>query len=219
LAYMKDLYKQAADKKSKGVQKLVADKMFGQAYTLATTTDFEHPKLDRLVDIIDTRIKDEPHSKIIIFAQFRETVSKISNSLNKIEGITAKTFVGQTKKEHGDGNVTGLNQKEQKEVIEEFSRGDINALVATSIAEEGLDIPEVNEVIFYEPVPSAIRTIQRAGRTARLMKGSLKIMMTKNTRDMSYHYAANAKEKKMHKAIGEIKGELDGKDNAQKKLF
>jgi Fanconi anemia group M protein len=125
-------------------------------------------------------------------------------------------FVGQSKKGEGD-NSTGLNQKEQKRIIEEFSEGKINCLVATSIAEEGLDIPEVNEVIFYEPVPRAIRKIQRAGRTARLMKGTLKILVTKNTRDQTFYYASQAKEKKMYKAIQSIKEDLDKKTEQDKK--
>ena len=92
---------------------------------------------------------------------------------------------------------TGLSQKEQQEIIKQFSLGEINILCATSIGEEGLDIPEVNAVIFYEPVPSAIRKIQRAGRTARLMPGELIILVTKNTRDEAYYWASFHKEKKM----------------------
>ena len=114
--------------------------------------------------------------------------------------------------------MTGLKQKEQKEMIEKFKSGEINVLVATSIAEERLDIPEVNEVIFYEPVPSAIRKIQRAGRTARLTKGSLKILVTKNTRDEIYHYAAYHKEKRMHSAIDQIKKGFS-EDKKQETLF
>ena len=94
-------------------------------------------------------------------------------------------------------------------MVEKFKEGKINVLVATSIAEEGLDIPEVSEVIFYEPVPSAIRKIQRAGRTARLDPGKLKILVTKNTRDQIYHYAAHHKEKRMHSAIDQIKKDFD----------
>ena len=48
-----------------------------------------------------------------------------------------------------------------KEIMNKFKQGEINIICATSIAEEGLDIPEVNSVIFYEPIPSAIRSIQR----------------------------------------------------------
>ena len=81
--------------------------------------------------------------------------------------------------------------------------------MGSRVAEEGLDIPEVNEVIFYEPIPSAIRSIQRRGRTARLSKGSLKILITKNTRDQAYHYTAYYKEKRMHAAIDEIKKDFE----------
>lgn len=135
------------------------------------------------------------NSKIIIFAQFRETVRIISELLNGLEGINADNFVGQAIKQHDKGKTTGLKQKEQKAMIEKFRTGEINILVATSIAEEGLDIPEVDEVIFYEPIPSAIRSIQRRGRTARLSKGSLKILITKNTRDQINHYSSYHKEK------------------------
>jgi len=209
LAYMQDLFKQAAEGKSKGVQKLVKDPAFAKAYTLATMLNQEHPKLQVLKEIVEKQFKKEPNSKIIIFAQFRETVRTISEELNKLPEINAANFVGQAIKDHGKGRTTGLKQKEQKALVEKFKAGEINVLVATSIAEEGLDIPEVNEVIFYEPIPSAIRSIQRRGRTARLSKGALKILVTKKTLDEVFHYAAQGKEKRMHKAIDAIKKDFD----------
>jgi len=127
--------------------------------------------------------------------------------------------VGQAIKSDEDG-VSGLSQKEQRQTIEDFSNGLINVLCATSIGEEGLDIPEVNAVIFYEPVPSAIRAIQRAGRTARLMPGKLIVLITKKTRDEAYFYASKAKEKRMNSAISSIKEDLKNKgvSELQKKL-
>ena len=103
----------------------------------------------------------------------------------------------------------------------------INTIAATSIAEEGLDIPEVNSVIFYEPIPSAIRKIQRTGRTARLMKGKAIILLTKNTLDEIFYYASISKEKKMYRSIESIKSGLDNRisikpkkiKNHQKTLF
>jgi|TARA_B100002003_G_scaffold49065_1_gene44226 Fanconi anemia group M protein len=218
IAYLKDLFKQSEEKKSKGVQKLTKDPRFQRAYTLATALKDEHPKIKTLKKIVEKQFEKDKNSRIIVFAQFRETVRKISETLNKLDKVNADNFVGQAIKEHGKGRVTGLKQKEQKEMIEKFKSGKINVLVATSIAEEGLDIPEVNEVIFYEPVPSAIRKIQRAGRTARLTKGSLKILITKNTRDEIYHYAAYHKEKRMHSAIDQIKKGFS-KDKRQETLF
>jgi Fanconi anemia group M protein len=203
--YLKNLFNQAAKKQSKGVVKLVAKPEFNFVYMRSNellAKNFEHPKLGKIAEIIEEESKNKK-IKIIIFTQFRETAVSVTKRINKIPGINSKVFVGQAKKKE-----TGLTQKDQKRIIEEFSRGEINALCATSIGEEGLDIPEVNAVIFYEPVPSAIRKIQRAGRTARLMKGKLIILITKNTRDQAFYYAAKSREKKMHTAIHSIKQDL-----------
>ncbi len=217
IEYMKSLFQQAAEKKSKGVQKLVKSPEFAKAYSLATTLNIEHPKIDVLKELMEFQFDEKPNSKIIIFAQFRETLLKISETLKEVPGVKPCVFVGQAIRQHKKVT-TGLKQKEQKAMIEKFKEGEFNILIATSIAEEGLDIPEVDEVIFYEPVPSAIRKIQRAGRTARLAKGSLKILITKNTRDQIYHYAAHHKEKRMHKAIDDIKKDFNTKGK-QGKLF
>jgi len=117
-----------------------------------------------------------------------------------------------------------LIESEAEKMIEEFSRGEINILCATSIAEEGLDIPEVNAVIFYETIPSAIRAIQRAGRTARLKPGKLIMVITKQTRDESNYYVSKSRERKMQSAIAEVKSDLKFPEKqitkeAQKKLF
>ena len=205
--YLKNLFNQAAKKQSKGVVKLVAKPEFNFVYMqsnelLAKNT--EHPKLRELVEIIKQEKLKNNKIKIIVFTQFRDTATTISKNLNELNGINAKVFVGQAKK-----NNTGLNQKQQKQIIQEFSKGEINVLCATCIAEEGLDIPEVHAVIFYEPIPSAIRAIQRAGRTARLMKGKLIILITKNTRDETFYYVSRAREKQMHKAINTIKQDFN----------
>ncbi len=216
--YLKNLFDQANQKKSKGVIKLVSKPEFNfvfmQTHELLAK-NIEHPKVKTILEIINKEKMKNEKIKIIIFTQFRDTAITISKEINKIKGITAKVFVGQAKKKD-----TGLSQKEQKKIIEEFSSGEINVLCATCIAEEGLDIPEVNAVIFYEPVPSAIRKIQRTGRTARLMAGKLIMLITKKTRDETFYYVANAKEKRMHTAIQNVKDELSKgiKFDIQKKL-
>ncbi len=204
--YLKNLFDQAAKKQSKGVVKLIAKPEFNFVFMKSNELlikNIEHPKVSKLIEIVEQeKIKNEK-IKIIVFTQFRETATILSKKINEIEGIKSKVFVGQAKKKD-----TGLNQKQQKKIIEEFSSGEINILCATCIAEEGLDIPEVNAVIFYEPIPSAIRTIQRTGRTARLMKGKLIILITKKTRDEAFYYAAISRQKKMKTAIENIKKDL-----------
>jgi len=218
--YLNNLIKQAEQKKSKAVQNLVNSKEFRAAMISVNElikNGIEHPKIEELAVLIENQIKEKEDSKIMIFTQFRETASKIRERLNKIEKIKAEIFIGQAKKINSAGKVIGLNQKEQKTIVNDFREGKINTLVATSIGEEGLDIPEVSVVVFYEPIPSAIRKIQRTGRTARLAPGKLIILMTKDTRDVAHHYASSAREKKMHRTIENVKKEL--KENSKVKTL
>ena len=208
--YLKELFKQASEKKSKGVVRLVSKPEFNWVYIKSNellAKGVEHPKIEELIKIVTEEKSKNDKIKILVFTQFRNTAAIISKRLNQINGIKSQVFIGQAKK-ISRGNSTGLSQKEQKKMIEEFSSGETNILCATSIGEEGLDIPEVNIVLFYESVPSAIRKIQRSGRTARLMEGKLIMLITKTTRDETFYYVANAKEKKMHKTIQNIKDEM-----------
>jgi ERCC4-related helicase len=203
--YLKGLFDQASKKQSKGVIKLVAKQEFNFMFMSSSellSKNKEHPKLEILYNKIKEDFKE--NKKVIIFTQFRDTAKTISEKINQIENIKSKVFVGQAMK-----NGTGLNQKQQKKIIEEFSEGEINVLVATSIAEEGLDIPEVSAVIFYEPVPSAIRAIQRAGRTARLSKGKLIMLITKKTKDETSYFASRSREKRMKTSIESVQRDLD----------
>ena len=220
--YFLELVAQAQKKKSRASVRLISKPEFTFALTsseVLLSKGYEHPKISTLKSIVEEEIKNNAEIKIIVFTQFRETARILSKMLNEIEGIKAKVFVGQAKKETEEG-ISGLTQKEQKKIIDDFSNREINILCATSIGEEGLDIPEVNIVIFYEPVASAIRAIQRAGRTARLMKGKIIMLITRKTRDEAYFYASRAREKKMHSAINNIKENLKMKDikEIQKKI-
>ncbi len=212
--YFSDLFSQAQSKKSKSVQTLVSNKDFLLAndFLLKLIGDnVEHPKLSVIRDIVkDELIGDK--KRAIIFTQFRSTATSICKVINSLSGINARVFVGQLKK--GD---TGLSQKEQKDLLDEFRNGSVNVLVATSIGEEGLDLPEVSLVVFYEPIPSAIRKIQRGGRTARLKPGKVITLVTQKTRDEIYFWAAFHKEKKMYSAIDSINKDFKLKDSIVKK--
>ena len=132
-------------------------------------------------------VKKLAGQKLIVFVQYRAQISRIETVLRE-SGIRARMFVGKK---------DGVTKKMQEETIADFREGKFDVLVASSIGEEGLDIPAVDTVIFYEPVPSEIRSIQRRGRAARLKEGHVIVLMTKGTRDEFYYYAANNKEKKM----------------------
>ena len=101
----------------------------------------------------------------------------------------------------------GLSQKEQIQLLERFRAGELNCLVATSVGEEGLDIPSTDLVILYEPVPDEIRTIQRRGRTGRARAGRAVVLLAEGTGDEGMYRAAQAKERRMHEMLERVVAE------------
>ena len=172
----------------------------------------EHPKLKKVTDIIkkelgqngQTKLQseryvkdaDQKSSKIMVFTQYRDSLEMIHQKLEK-EGIKSAKFFGQASR---DGE-KGLTQKEQKEIIKAFKIGEYDVLLSTSVAEEGIDIPAVDLVILYEPVPSEVRMIQRRGRTGRKRSGRVKVLITNGTRDEGYYWASINKERRMKRQL------------------
>lgn len=165
----------------------------------------EHPKLIYILDLckkekLDTSankntnvlLNNSQSSQILIFSHYRDTATHIVEELNK-SGIKSFRFVGQSTR----NNDIGMNQNEQSVILDSFRKKEFNVLVATSIAEEGLDIPEVKLVIFYEPVASEIRHIQRKGRTGRKSSGNVIILAAKDTVDMRILFASKRRIEKM----------------------
>ncbi len=205
--YFEKLVGESRTAKTKAISSIMGDSNFKTAMIKARILNeegVEHPKLIELQNVVDNEIKKTPSMKIIVFNQYRDNALDIMEKLNRIDNAKAKIFVGQQKK-----NETGLSQKEQKQMIEDFGNGLFNVLVATSIGEEGLDIPKVDLVIFYEPIPSAIRSIQRRGRTGRQDKGRVIVLIAKGTRDEGYRWVAHHKEKKMYSNLKNLRRKLN----------
>jgi ERCC4-related helicase len=156
-----------------------------------------HPKHPVLVCTLRQQLDVQPGSHILVFARFRATASILTNLLAQQQGIRPARFVGQTN-QPGD---PGLSQKEQLALLRAFEQGTHNVLVATNIGEEGLDISECNLVVFYDSVPSAIRRIQRAGRTGRRSPGRLVALMTRGTGDESYYRAGLRRQERMQATL------------------
>ncbi len=197
MSYMQGL--RDRESKSRVVENILKNNGVVQAESIARDAlakGKEHPKMFKTIQIIKENYDDK---SVMVFVQYRSTIKKLVD-LMKINGIEAQGFVG--KKE-------GITNVNQAQTISDFRAGRFKVLVATSIGEEGLDIPSVDAVIFYEPVVSEIRNIQRKGRTARFRYGEVVIMITKGTKDEAYHMIAKMKERKMKELVMRIKAQLD----------
>lgn len=139
------------------------------------------PKIEALKSLLSDHFKrrGSHDSRVIVFVHLRSTVALIIRELESSVGIRAHEFVGQSSRKNGDDekNCKGLNQKEQREVLSRFNSAEYNVLVATSIAEEGLDINEVDLIITFDNATSPVRLVQRMGRTGRKRSGRVVVLV------------------------------------------
>jgi ERCC4-related helicase len=167
--------------------------------------DLEHPKLARAVLIVTEEMERNPDARVILFAHYRQTADALVERFAQAPGspVRAARFVGQA----SHGTDTGLSQKEQVDLLDRFRSGEVNCLVATSVGEEGLDIPSTDLVVFYEPVPDEVRTIQRRGRTGRFRAGRVVVLITAGTRDVGTFLSARRKEQRMHEMLEKVEAQ------------
>ena len=193
-------------KKLSGSERIfINDTRLKRAIALAKEKqDISHPKLEVLRLIVEKQLREEPDSLILVFTQYRNTIESIESILKNLNDVKINRFIGQS----SHGHLKGMSQNQQREIIDKFTKREITLLIATSVAEEGIDIPNVNLVVFYEPVPSEIRGIQRKGRTGRSHIGKVKILITEGTRDEAYLYAENRKENKMQWIVRNFRDEV-----------
>ena len=162
-----------------------------------------HPKPEIVLHSVKSSLKESPNSKIIIFTEYRDTVDHLVDYLSKNE-VNARQFIGQASTK----DRKGMTSKQQLAQLQDFRNGEFEVLVATSVGEEGLDIPSSDLVIFYEPVTSAIRMIQRRGRTGRKEAGSVKVLVTLNTKEEIIKKSSLQKEKRMNSILSRVKTQL-----------
>ena len=197
-------------KKGAGIKELFeTDPNFTAAINLAKNAQskgIEHPKIIKLVEILGNA-----ESKVLIFSSYRDSVATIHKKLVEMN-VKAEILIGKAGK-------TGLKQDKQIETVQRFKDGTTKVLVATRVGEEGLDISDVNLVIFYDNVPSSIRFVQRKGRTGRKDKGRLVVLIAKDTIDEAYYWIGKRKMKSANNMGEKISKELEKNEQVLDDFF
>ncbi|MFC6770289.1 DEAD/DEAH box helicase, partial [Halorubrum pallidum] len=188
---------------SKASQRMVADPKVREAMRKAESFDGLHPKFSKARILLAETLGINEGERAILFTESRDTAEALVEFLSA--SFDVRKFVGQGDKEGSDG----MSQKQQQETLDAFKDGAFEVLVSTSVAEEGLDVPEVDLVCFYEPVPTAIRSIQRKGRTGRQAEGKVVVLMADDTRDEAFFWISRRREKKMASQLSDLKEATD----------
>ena len=185
---------------SKASQRLVAEPKVREAMRKAESFDGLHPKFRKTRILLAETLGIQNGERVIVFTESRDTAEALTEFLS--ESFSVRRFVGQGDREGSDG----MTQNEQQETLDKFRNGEFEVLVSTSVAEEGLDVPEVDLVLFFEPVPTAIRSIQRKGRTGRQADGRVVVLLAEDTRDEAYFWISRRREKTMQNELRDLKG-------------
>ena len=188
---------------SKASQRFVSDPEVRRAMEEARSYDDLHPKFRQVRILLAETLGIGDGERVIVFTESRDTAESLTEFLG--EHFQTRRFVGQAKKENSDG----MTQTEQTAVLEAFRAGEFEVLVSTSVGEEGLDVPEVDLVCFFEPVPNAIRSIQRRGRTGRQERGRVVVLVAKDTRDEAYYWISKRREEEMAEDLEALKENAD----------
>jgi Fanconi anemia group M protein len=169
---------------------------FRRLVMMANECNADHTKVNALLTVLMAHFTEKKDDRVLVFANIRTTAEVLVERL-KERGYRAALFVG---KAEGKGGPR-MTQEEQMRVLKAFREGACNVLVATSIGEEGLDIPECGLVVFYEPAVSGIRYIQRRGRTGRRLPGKVVILLAEGTVDEYYFREGYRRAKKMERIL------------------
>ena len=177
------------EKGPKASREIIVTDEFKEIAKIVMNSRVEHPKISKLMSLVSMRISNDPNGKVIVFTQYRDTCDMLVEKLSRIDGAHVSKLIGQSN--------GGLKQKEQVQLLADFRGGKYNVIVSTSVGEEGLDIASTDMVVFYEPIPSEIRTIQRRGRTGRKNTGEVYVLVAKGTVDEVFEKTSRQKEEKM----------------------
>ncbi|XP_052100654.1 antiviral innate immune response receptor RIG-I-like [Mytilus californianus] len=167
---------------------------------------YENPKLKELKTVIFKVLREKRDSRIIVFIKTRDLADAMVNWMRETDGLDRlkpHKFVGA----QAAGAKGGMTKKDQTEILRLFKDGNRQVVCATSVAEEGLDIPTCNLVIRYDHVTNETAMIQSRGR-GRAEGCQFVIIASKKRKTAEKEEINEIREGIMKEAIEEIQSDI-----------
>ncbi|KAK2916197.1 hypothetical protein Q8A67_000571 [Cirrhinus molitorella] len=148
---------------------------------LASNALYENPKLARLQRTLLDEFLNK-NSRGILFSKTRRGTHCLFDWVNTNPELQRVNIRAGILTGAGTG-ANHMTQNGQKDTIREFRNGILNLLISTSVAEEGLDIPECNLVVRYGLLTNEIAQEQASGR-ARAMNSVYSVVAEEGGREL-----------------------------------
>uniref|UniRef100_A0A8C8AUT4 RNA helicase n=1 Tax=Otus sunia TaxID=257818 RepID=A0A8C8AUT4_9STRI len=162
----------------------------------------ENPKLEELACILDEAYRYNPQTRTLLFAKTRALVAALKKWIEAnplLSYIKSDVLMGRGRRDQK----TGMTLPMQKDVLDAFKTNeDSRLLIATSVADEGIDISECNLVVLYEYFGNVTKMIQVRGRGRA--RGSKCILVTSKKEVVENEKHNRYKEEMMNEAIEKL---------------
>ncbi|NXK46772.1 DDX58 helicase, partial [Chauna torquata] len=172
----------------------------------------ENPKLEELACILDDAYRYNPQTRTLLFAKTRALVAALKKWMKEnpiLSYVKPDVLMGHGRRDQKTGMqflcTVGMTLPSQKGVLDAFKTSkDSRLLIATSVADEGIDIAQCNLVVLYEYFGNVTKMIQVRGRGRAT--DSKCILVTSKTEVVENEKYNRYKEEMMNKAIEKLQG-------------
>jgi len=114
----------------------------------------------------------------------------------------------------------GAEPRRRDRIMMKFATGQINVLLTTDVLTRGIDVPELDLVVNYEPADNALMYVHRIGRTARFgKKGKAVTFLTTSPEDASRASGIIGVLEQSHQPVSKELRELAASSDAPEPLW
>uniref|UniRef100_A0A8C4R206 RNA helicase n=1 Tax=Eptatretus burgeri TaxID=7764 RepID=A0A8C4R206_EPTBU len=188
----------------------------------------ESPQLVALQDLLREQYKTTPTTKTLLFVCTRDLGQVLIDWMEKnpfLAELKPCLLLGRCRSS-AQGSSVGMTHLQQNSVLNMFSKeasadaaddaSSCHLLIATSVADEGIDIRACNLVVLLDHVGNVIRMVQTRGR-GRAKDSRCVLIASEHLRSAHRYKATLTQEHSMANAIRKIQ-EMD-QDSVQAKLL
>ncbi|XP_056092574.1 probable ATP-dependent RNA helicase DDX58 [Rhinichthys klamathensis goyatoka] len=174
-----------------------------QLLVLATEGQ-QNPKLEELRFILEEEYHNNDQTRTVLFVRTRalaDAMKKWIDDTDSLKFLMPGVLIGKGRKSNFPGSV--MTPTNKKGVLDSFKSSDQSKiLIATSVADEGIDIPQCNLVLMYEYVGNVVKMVQVRGRGRA--QGSRCFLISSNKDRIMKEKINMFKEKIVEEAIVEL---------------
>lgn len=153
-------------------------------------------KVRVLHDFLSREFERPSEYRCLVFVNERHTASLLAATFKRmgIEHLRPGFLTGA-----GSGNIKDaiLTFRQQVVTMTQFRKGEINCLFATSVAEEGLDVPDCNVVVRFSLYTTMVQYVQSRGRARQTNSKSLHMLERGNSIQLQAYHDVRSREAEM----------------------